>query len=99
MKKRIIHRLLIIVILLLIIGGILYYFTGSRCIKYVGGFVGIRNDCKNTVQCWGYLSSSAKDSCYFGVATNNRNIKICELIKADWAKKGCRDNIEIQLRK
>lgn len=99
MKKRVIHRLLIIVALLVIIGGILCYFISSRCIKYVGGFVGVQNDCKSTVQCWGYLPSSDKDYCYFGVATNNKNIKVCELIKADWLKNGCRKNIEAQLRR
>jgi hypothetical protein len=99
MNKGVLRRLSIIVVLLVIIGGLLYYFVSSRCIKYTGGFVGIRNDCKSTVQCWGYLSSSSKDDCYFGVATNNKNIKVCELIKADWAKNGCRDNIRAQLRK
>lgn len=99
MNKRIIRRLSIIVTLLVIVGGLLYYFTSGRCIKYVGGFVGVRNDCKSTVQCWGYLSSWDKDSCYLGVATNNKNIKVCELIKADWVKIGCRDNIEAQLHK
>ena len=100
MKKRIIHCLLMIVVLLLIIGGLLFYLLGYGCIQYVGGVVGIRYDCKSAKQCWRYLLSPfERDMCYFSVATNNKDIKVCERIRANWSKEGCRSNINEQLLK
>jgi hypothetical protein len=70
------------------------------CIRYVGGVVGIVNNCESLKRCDFYkltLRKNELESCYFGVATHNKNVNQCKLLQNDWSQEGCIKNISRQL--
>ncbi|OGM35236.1 hypothetical protein A3D84_00385 [Candidatus Woesebacteria bacterium RIFCSPHIGHO2_02_FULL_42_20] len=85
---------------LVLLGLIALLFTvlsaNSSCIKKVGGVVGIRNDCRQLFDCNFIIGD--KDDCYFGVATYQKNVGICDMVQTLWKKNGCIINVAVQLK-
>jgi hypothetical protein len=88
-----------LVITLIILIGISAYLVINHprdespgCIKYVGGVVGVRNECKSTAECEVYkkINNGAEvGQCYWGVATNSKDKNVCDLIPEEWLKQAC----------
>ena len=94
-----------VVVLLAVVGGYFYFNQASSmsdeegCIKVVGGVVGISNECNDLSECDFYKNLGDKveeEQCYFGVATNNKNESVCNLISSESMKNGCLQNIAQQ---
>jgi hypothetical protein len=90
-----IRWLLLVFVLLAVIGAAFWYVLNNyslnpkKCIMYVGGFVGIRNECKQLSDCNWLNDDWEKSACYSNVAEYQKDESICDKTSLDYIKQSC----------